>query len=235
MLNFASNLNGNPQIFYDVLQWLQSSLRDNKNKVAHFLDGLSGCGDRIEDGIRAQFFKIIEKIIFKIQLEKDKQKMVHLVEGLAWNYNAQDFEFLIKLRVLDVLRKGDGSLYHDIRRNWGLHKRLLSITGQPPHEENVYSLAARLHQVSLVVQNSVLSHLVAGEMEQVSIDAGDNVDKQVEKLMLKRQDTGSVHNNRDIVKQLFFFLMQMAEYALKVNRMAPPLSSKYNSIIHKTI
>ena len=50
---------------------------------------------------------------------------------------------------------------------------------------------------------------------------------------MKRQNTGSELANRDIIKHLFSFLMSLAGYALKINRMAPPLSSKYCSFVHK--
>ena len=95
--------------------------------MAHYLDGLSGCGDRIEDGIRSHFLKLIEKIILRIQLSKQKQNMVYLVEGLAWNYNPQDFDFLIKLNLLDVLRQGDGTIYHSAKRSWGLMNQILCV------------------------------------------------------------------------------------------------------------
>ena len=53
--------------------------------------------------------------------------MVYLVEGLAWNYNPQDFDFLIKLNLLDVLRQGDGTIYHSVKRSWGLMNQILCV------------------------------------------------------------------------------------------------------------
>ena len=44
------------EIFYDALHMFEASLRGNKAKLNHYLDGVPGCGARTERDIRGQFF-----------------------------------------------------------------------------------------------------------------------------------------------------------------------------------
>ena len=53
LLNYGMSLWADSQIFFDMLQWFSASLRQRKNTSVHFLDGLSGCGNSCENGIRA--------------------------------------------------------------------------------------------------------------------------------------------------------------------------------------
>ena len=54
-----------------MAQWFSASLRQKKNNSAHFLDGLSGCGNRCENNIRAQFFKILKKVVLVLKSSTD--------------------------------------------------------------------------------------------------------------------------------------------------------------------
>lgn len=49
-------------IFYDSAHILIASLRGNKSKLCHYLDGVPGCGARTESEIRKQFFNTIELV-----------------------------------------------------------------------------------------------------------------------------------------------------------------------------
>ena len=71
LLNYAMGLQGNTSIFFDMAQWFSASLRQKKNNSAHFLDGLSGCGNRCESNIRAQFFKILKKVVLVLKSSTD--------------------------------------------------------------------------------------------------------------------------------------------------------------------
>ena len=61
------------EIFYDALHMFEASLRGNKAKLNHYLDGVPGCGARTERDIRGQFFKSINLISDKIKVESDPQ------------------------------------------------------------------------------------------------------------------------------------------------------------------
>ena len=52
LINFAMNLSYNTTRFFDLLQWLQGSLRCNRIQMVHYLTGLDGCGIKAETGIR---------------------------------------------------------------------------------------------------------------------------------------------------------------------------------------
>jgi len=43
----------------DLINWFCSSLRSNKNVLAHYMDDLKGCGHHIMDFARDKFFLIL--------------------------------------------------------------------------------------------------------------------------------------------------------------------------------
>ena len=67
LIKFGLELGGDEKIFLDILDWFSASLRRQKNRTVHFLDGVEGCGTSCENGIRSQFFKILELIILKLK------------------------------------------------------------------------------------------------------------------------------------------------------------------------
>ena len=67
LLSFAAQLNLGDETFLDLLQWFLTSLRENKYQVAHYTDGISGCGDSVLSVIRKEFFKIIKVVIHRIR------------------------------------------------------------------------------------------------------------------------------------------------------------------------
>jgi len=58
-------------IFYDSAYILVNSLRGNKSKLCHYLDGVPGCGARTESEIRKQFFTTIQLVKEMIVVEQD--------------------------------------------------------------------------------------------------------------------------------------------------------------------
>jgi hypothetical protein len=56
-------------IFYDSAHILVASLRGNKSKLCHYLDGVPGCGARTESEIRKQFFNTIQLVKEMIVVE----------------------------------------------------------------------------------------------------------------------------------------------------------------------
>ena len=108
MLNFGMGLQGEDQIFFDMMQWFSASLRQRKQMTAHYLDGLAGCSNSCEQGIRSQFFNIIEKIMIKLRLSADTEEEIKLLlQCLCWNFKAEDHELLSKLNIFEFLSCGD--------------------------------------------------------------------------------------------------------------------------------
>ena len=113
LLNYAMGLQGNTNIFFDMAQWFSASLRQKKNNSAHFLDGLSGCGNRCESNIRAQFFKILKKVVLMLKSSTDYSERIVLLNLLCWNYRTNDHEDLGRIGLFKSLSKGD-----DTDLNW---------------------------------------------------------------------------------------------------------------------
>ena len=57
------NLSYSPLHFFDMIQWLQGSLRDNQMRVKHYSAGAEGSGDNVEQAIKDQMTLIIERIL----------------------------------------------------------------------------------------------------------------------------------------------------------------------------
>ena len=52
LLSFSATKNIGIGTFKDILAWFLTSLRDNKHTVAHYSDGIQGCGDQVLSAIR---------------------------------------------------------------------------------------------------------------------------------------------------------------------------------------
>ena len=63
-------------VFYDALHLWQAGLRKNKAKLAHFLEGVIGCGGYIERKIREEFYYSVRIISEKLRSETDPQRLV---------------------------------------------------------------------------------------------------------------------------------------------------------------
>ena len=63
LLNFAMNLSFSHLRFFDMIQWLQGSLRDNQMRVKLYSAGAEGSGDNVEQAIKDQMALIIERIL----------------------------------------------------------------------------------------------------------------------------------------------------------------------------
>lgn len=86
LISFGVSKNIEPETFFDLLQWFLTSVRANKQSVAHYTDGISGCGDSIIDSIRKEFFKIIKAVITMIKTTRDTARLSELLNSLVWNY-----------------------------------------------------------------------------------------------------------------------------------------------------
>jgi hypothetical protein len=106
-------LSGNDLIFQDMLQWFSASMRNGKSTSVHFLDGLAGCGNSCEGGIREQFFKILHKVLLKLKtldFETSSNPEIRiLLENLCWNFKAEDHALLAKMKIFEFLSVGDGT------------------------------------------------------------------------------------------------------------------------------
>lgn len=88
-------------------------MRKNTADLSYYMDGMDNCGDSTEREIRQNFHNIIEKIARKVKVARTYYKnYVHLINGLAWDYQARDLEKLAQLRVFELLYNGDGTSDH---------------------------------------------------------------------------------------------------------------------------
>ena len=119
LLNFAFGLNISSKMFYDLLQWFQGSLRKNRSHSAHYLDGVRGCGERISKDISVKFFQIIEIVAEKLKVVNKKDKIIHLMDAICWEYTRKDHDKLAKLNIFRVLSEGNGERNSLLKTAWG--------------------------------------------------------------------------------------------------------------------
>lgn len=122
LLNFAMNLGYDWHRIFDLIQWLQGALRNNKMCSTHYLTGAEGCGSIAEEGIQQQFFQILDHIVQILKhesFEGDNTSYVHLLNALCWNFTTADHEYLVKLKIFKTLCRGNGDILHPLFRAWG--------------------------------------------------------------------------------------------------------------------
>ena len=110
LLNFAMNLSFSADRFFDMIQWLQGTLRANQMQVPHYLRGIQGSGNYAEYRIKEQFSQILERIIDVLKNEELRQDSlyVHLLNALCWDYTVEDHKLLERLDVFSLLNRGNG-------------------------------------------------------------------------------------------------------------------------------
>jgi len=216
LINFGLGLQGNAQVFQDMLQWFSASLRNRKNLTVHFLDGLAGCGNSCEAGIRDQFFKVLEKVLLKMKtLDFESGScptLKLLLENLCWNYKAEDHAHLGKLKLFEFLSVGDGSDLCWINYYQGRYRRHTSIKDESIEEMNLGRL---LQQTVEYLQNQVLSSILETDVEAQAIES-----KQSQAKMVKRQASLDENATLELFNQMITAAWATLDRSLKINRMS---------------
>ena len=216
LLNYAMGLSGNPQIFFDMIQWFSASLRQRKNTSVHFLDGLTSCGDSCESGIRIQFFKILKKVDLKLRTCNDLDELKLLLNNLCWNFNAADHEQLCKLNIFETLHKGDGSDLSWIKYNLGTY---LNHTWNSKHSFTSFSqtnIGRTLQHTCEYLQNQVLASIIQTEGEVEVIESKQSQDK-----MFAEQKTLDEHACKAVINQMQSMVWSNIRRSVDNNRNQP--------------
>ena len=169
LLNFAINLSYNSTRVFDLIQWFQGALRNNRVQQTHYLNNLEGCGNTAEAGIQKQFFQIITRVVHILKHERleSSTDYVHLLNALCWNFSREDHEYLVQLDLFTALHVGDGSMLHPIYRAWGQETTNFSLRLE---KSTSLSLASRLRQVFEFLTQTILESIfVKREAEKVDL------------------------------------------------------------------
>ena len=107
-------------IFKDTLSWFCSALRENRNRVTHYMDDIKGEGTYLENKTRMHFFQILQQIVNKLKESNDKADIKYFLKDcLQWKFMGRDHNDLLQLGLFSVLHKGNGERDNLIRRSWG--------------------------------------------------------------------------------------------------------------------
>ena len=136
-------------VFYDAMHVFEASLRGNKAKLSHYLDGVPGCGTSTERRIREQFFRSITLITEKAQRESDPARLCTLLNALLWDYEASDLQVLASAGVFPML-SGENSYakFNTLYTTWGKESKYFSVENLDEENADIkrYSLSGRLRQ-----------------------------------------------------------------------------------------
>ena len=180
LLHFGMGLHGEEQVFFDMLQWFSSSLRQRKQLTAHFLDGLAGCGLSCETSIRAQFFKILHIVLLKLKLSADTETEIKLLlQCLCWHFRAEDHELLSQLNVFDFLVRGHPSGLSWVKYYQGRYEEHASFDFSS-ETKNVSSmnLGRLLQHTTEYLQNQVLSSILATDEQAAGAETSGLLQSQ---------------------------------------------------------
>ena len=163
LLNFAMQMDLDRWVFMDLLQWFVTSLRANRDQVAHYTDNITGCGDSVVAAIGKEFFQIIKQVVLKIKRGKELQIIKGLLGALIWNYRGNDMKYLAKFNIIDVIQRGDGRPMHPIRLAWGNNTENVIMSTL---HGNSQTLAANVMKVFEFLFKQVLSQVILLDADQ---------------------------------------------------------------------
>jgi hypothetical protein len=94
---------------------LHTSLRSSRANLAGYSDGLKNCGESTLKAMRENFFAIIQKLVITVKhFRGPNHYIIKLLNGLAWDYQLDDLQYLVDLNLFEVITKGDGSKIHPL-------------------------------------------------------------------------------------------------------------------------
>jgi len=95
----------NKSWFEDSLNWFCTSLRNNKNTLAHYLDNLRGCGTSLEDKARGYFFNVLNTFVRSLKKATTESEIKLILSSLKWKLTGRDHASLSKLQVFTALHE----------------------------------------------------------------------------------------------------------------------------------
>ena len=119
LISFAIDANISKSSFFDILQWFETSLRNNSMQVVHYADKIKSCGDSVLKAIQRQFFKVIKSVIVKAKNTQNERDLGALLQALIWDYKSSDLPYLVKYDIIGLLERGNGDPLHPIAMCWG--------------------------------------------------------------------------------------------------------------------
>ena len=85
-----------------------SSLRQNKNILAHYSDDLKGMGEYLQNKCRISFFDVYNNISKQLRSSTETETIEFLLNCLKWRIGASDHQFVLKSGVIHALKEGNG-------------------------------------------------------------------------------------------------------------------------------
>lgn len=107
------------------------------------------------------------KVLKHEELSSDEN--VHLLNALCWNYSREDHEYLVQLKLLQTLQRGDGTIFHPLYLAWGKQDSHFTLSPQPKKDRD-FDLGSRLHLVfDFLTQNLLESVFVKKDASRIDI------------------------------------------------------------------
>ena len=118
----------------EYLNWFCSSLRHNTNVLAHYTDGVSGCGEHLQNELKKSFFLVFNGIVKQLKQTKNKEDIKFLLNCCKWQFTASDHDSIIRSEIFEVLSEGNGEIdekANPIKHCWGHKFRYKEASSYP--------------------------------------------------------------------------------------------------------
>lgn len=103
----------------DLISWFASALRNNANRLTHYLDDTAGQGIHLEARSRQHFFEILGSLVARLKASKVEKEIKVLLNAFKWSYTARDHGELVQLNLFSVLHKGSNDADSLLKKSWG--------------------------------------------------------------------------------------------------------------------
>lgn len=97
---------------------------DNRLKMSHYLDDLTGQGIHLETLSGKFFFQIIKSLVDRLKPCKSEKHIKVLLNALKWTYSARDHKELVQLGLFSILHKGNNEKDNLLKKAWGRNLKI---------------------------------------------------------------------------------------------------------------
>lgn len=112
----------------NLISWFASALRmnDNRLKMSHYLDDVTGQGIHLETLSQKYFFQTIKTLVTRLKTCKNEKQIKVLLNALKWTYTARDHKDLVQLGLFTTLHKGSNDKDNLLKKSWGRNLKISS-------------------------------------------------------------------------------------------------------------
>ena len=134
----------------------------------------------------------MERVVNKLKVVNKKDKIIHLIDALCWEYTRQDHDSLARLNIFKVLSHGNGECNSLLKAAWGQQ------TGEVVKDKDSdLQLPSRLMQAFQYLFLTILEGIVA-DTQTSSIYSNETKEASLSQIM-STTSTGSAQAAESLI------------------------------------